>query len=161
MPNSPLQETLRRCVHLGSDVTLSTEGDELRDTEQLLRIKRLEHSGTQTPREISRFNLEPYGVSEKYDLGTDEESKSEIESELRHVKEQLKGAEIYIAYLLERVATYRHRWLEDYHRAENLERCMPDFVYVPHLDQIPPNAPSPTFGPELFSWEDEGSEPKA
>lgn len=98
--------------------------------------------------------------SEGHDLGTEEESKSELESELRHVKEQLKGTEIHMAYLSERVATYRHRWLEDYYRAKNLERCMPDSVEVPHLDQIRPGTASPAFCPELFSWENEGSEPR-
>lgn len=81
----------------------------------------------------------------KYLLGENEESeaKGKLESELCHVKEQLKGAQINIVYLSERVGMYRYRWLEEYHRAENLERHMPDEVYIPHLDQIPEDAPSP------------------
>ncbi|KAG1849802.1 hypothetical protein C8R48DRAFT_676913 [Suillus tomentosus] len=142
MPSSPLQENLRQCVHVGSDITLkfqfsllhtlqNTEGDGLCGIEQLLGTKRLIDSETQT-------------------IGTDEESISGLESELRRVKEQL-----------ENVGTYRRKWLEDYYRAENLERCMPDSVIVPNLGQIPEGAASPAFCPELFGWEEEGSELRA
>ena len=79
-------------------------------------------------------------------VGADKESKSELESELRCIKEQLRSAEDNIAYLSERVKTYRHRWMEDYHHAENLERHMPYGTYVPNLGQIPEGAASP----ELF-----------
>ncbi|KAG1898356.1 uncharacterized protein F5891DRAFT_1191036 [Suillus fuscotomentosus] len=121
----------------------NTEGDGLRGIEQLLGgTKRLIDSETQT-------------------IGTDEESISGLESELRRVKEQLENAEIHITYLLERVGTYRRKWLEDYYRAENLERCMPDSVVVPNLGQIPEGAASPAFCPELFSLEEEGSELRA
>src|SRR6267154_3922642 len=79
-------------------------------------------------------------------VGTNKESKSELESELCRVKEQLRSAEDNIAYLSEQVKTYRHRWMEDYHRAENLEHHMPYGTYVPDLGQIPEGAASP----ELF-----------
>jgi hypothetical protein len=83
------------------------------------------------------------------------ESKGKLKSELCRVKEQLNDAQINTAYLLERVGTYRHRWLEEYHRAENLEQHMPDDVDIPHLDQIPEGAPSPRgFLPEFLSWDE-------
>ncbi|KAG1869688.1 hypothetical protein C8R48DRAFT_670941 [Suillus tomentosus] len=93
------------------------------------QIKLLVHSGTQT-------------------IYADEESKSELEDELRRVKEQLRSAEDNIAYLSERMKTYRYRWIEDYHRAENLELHMPYGTYVPDLDQIPEGAASPKLFPE-------------
>ncbi|KAG1806367.1 uncharacterized protein HD556DRAFT_1302861 [Suillus plorans] len=153
MPSSPLQENLRQCVDIGSNITLkfqfsllhtsqNTEGDGLRGIEQLLRTKRLIDSETQT-------------------IGTDEESISGLESELHHVKEQLENAEIHITYLSERVGPYRHQWLEHYYHTENLKCCMPDSVVVPNLGQIPEGAASPAFCPELFGWEEEGSELRA
>lgn len=45
--------------------------------------------------------------------------------------------------------TYRYRWIENYYRADNLERHMPDGVVVPDLDQIPESAASPGSFTEL------------
>jgi hypothetical protein len=81
-------------------------------------------------------------------------SKSDLELELCRVREQLMSAETNIVYLSEWAGMYRHRWLEDYHHTENLELHMPDDVYIPHLDQIPEGAPSPSsFLPEFWSLE--------
>ncbi|KAG1861341.1 hypothetical protein C8R48DRAFT_673437 [Suillus tomentosus] len=88
---------------------------------------------------------------------TDEHSQREAESELIRVKEQLRSAENHIAHLLERVSTYRYRWLTEYHRAENLELHMPNGVYVPDLDQIREDIASPGFMPELLAWDSEGN----
>ncbi|KAG1907981.1 uncharacterized protein F5891DRAFT_974571 [Suillus fuscotomentosus] len=51
------------------------------------------------------------------------------------------------------VRVYRHRWLEEYHRAENLEVLMPNTSNIPHLDQIQEGAPSPGFSPEFLNKE--------
>ncbi|KAG2113325.1 hypothetical protein BD769DRAFT_1391651 [Suillus cothurnatus] len=80
--------------------------------------------------------------------------KHEAEFELHQVKEQLRNAEDNIAYLSDRVITYRYRWLEEYYRAENLERHMPSGIYVPDLGQIPLGAPSPGFSTEFLAWDD-------
>ncbi|KAG1790358.1 uncharacterized protein HD556DRAFT_1310746 [Suillus plorans] len=87
-----------------------------------------------------------------------EEYENDLESQLRHVKEQLKSAQIHIEFLSERMKTYRYRWLEQYYCADNLEHHMLDGVYVPKLDQIPESATSPSFFPELLSWSLEGSD---
>ncbi|KAG1796057.1 uncharacterized protein HD556DRAFT_1307269 [Suillus plorans] len=111
------------------------------DCEQFFQMKELVHSGTQTTGE-----------------NEESEAKGKLESELCRVKEQLKGSQINVAYLSEQVGTYRYRWLEEYHRAENLEQHMPDEVYIPHLNQIPEDAPSPRdLLPKFLSWDDEGS----
>jgi hypothetical protein len=70
------------------------------------------------------------------------------------------NAESNIAYLSDRVTTYRNRWLEEYHRANNLELHMPCGIHVPDLPQIPDSAPSPSFSHLLLAWESasEGSE---
>ncbi|KAG2047191.1 hypothetical protein BDR06DRAFT_976910 [Suillus hirtellus] len=75
---------------------------------------------------------------------TDKESKSGLESELYCVKEELRNTENNIAYLVERMTTYRRRWLEEYYRADNLERYMPYGVCVPDISQISNDAASPT-----------------
>jgi hypothetical protein len=74
------------------------------------------------------------------------------------VKEQLRNANEQITYLVDRVSTYRYRWLEEYYRAENLELHMPDGVEVPDLDQIQEGIASPGFMPGLPGWGGEGSE---
>ncbi|KAG2119973.1 hypothetical protein BD769DRAFT_1390493 [Suillus cothurnatus] len=132
MSSSPSRKRLRQCVHVGSNVTLKKDTDELcgGDYEQPHQINQFVHSGTQT-------------------IDANEDSKSKLESQLCHVREQLSSAENHIAYLLERMTTYRRRWLEDYHRAENLERHMPYGVCVPDLGQILEDAASP----ELFREE--------
>jgi hypothetical protein len=91
-------------------------------------------------------------------LGKDEEPQGGVESELRRVKEQLENAESVIANLSERVNTYRDRWLEEYYRADNLERHMPYETYVPELGQIPEGIASPAFFPEFFTWNEEREE---
>ncbi|KAG1895782.1 uncharacterized protein F5891DRAFT_983961 [Suillus fuscotomentosus] len=127
MPESHSRKHFRPSVRVGNNVTikfqLSSHVEELR-SDDCKQIKLLVHSGTQT-------------------IYADEESKSELEDELRRVKEQLRSAEDNIAYLSERMKTYRYRWIEDYHRAENLELHMPYGTYVPDLDQIPEGAASP------------------
>ncbi|KAG2090091.1 hypothetical protein BD769DRAFT_1679758 [Suillus cothurnatus] len=90
--------------------------------------------------------------------GKDEEPQGGVESELRRVKEQLENAESVIANLSERVNTYRDRWLEEYYRADNLERHMPYETYVPELGQIPEGIASPAFFPEFFTWNEEREE---
>ncbi|KAG2151760.1 hypothetical protein BD769DRAFT_1380643 [Suillus cothurnatus] len=77
------------------------------------------------------------------------------ESELRLVKEQLMNAENNVAYLSDRVKTYRDRWLEEYYRADNLEYHMPSGIHVVDLPQIPEGAPSPTFFPGYLDGDDE------
>ncbi|KAG2147528.1 hypothetical protein DEU56DRAFT_753385 [Suillus clintonianus] len=67
---------------------------------------------------------------------TDQQSKREAESELSQVKEKLRNAYDHISYLSDRVGMYRHRWLTEYYRAENLELHMPEGVNIPDLDQI-------------------------
>jgi hypothetical protein len=94
----------------------------------------------------------------KHHLGTDERSNCKLEAELCHVKEQLKNAENHIEYLSDRVATYRQRWLEAHHRADNLEHHMPYGIYVPDLDQIPEDTASPKFFPEYLTGSTAGSE---
>ncbi|KAG2069896.1 hypothetical protein BDR04DRAFT_1118828 [Suillus decipiens] len=84
-------------------------------------------------------------------VGAEEESKSDLESELCCIKEQLRSAEDNIAYLSEWVKTYRHRWMEEYYRAENLELHMPYGICVPDLDQIPEGAASPKLFAEWSS----------
>ncbi|KAG1871198.1 hypothetical protein C8R48DRAFT_669839 [Suillus tomentosus] len=132
MPESHSRKRFRPSVRVGNNVTikfqLSSHVEELR-SDDCKQIKLLVHSGTQT-------------------IYADEESKSELEDELRRVKEQLRSAEDNIAYLSERMKTYRYRWIEDYHRAENLELHMPYGTYVPDLDQIPEGAASPKLFPE-------------
>ncbi|KAG2139301.1 hypothetical protein DEU56DRAFT_912144 [Suillus clintonianus] len=72
------------------------------------------------------------------------------ESDLYLVKEQLRNTENKIAYLADRVKTYRDRWLEEYYRAENLEYHMPSGIHIADIPQIPAGAPSPSFFPEYW-----------
>ncbi|KAG2086099.1 hypothetical protein BD769DRAFT_1681353 [Suillus cothurnatus] len=152
MSGSPPQKLLRQCIHVGSDVMLnfqlsvihnqrSSSIDELHNTDckEFLQIKEVVPKGTQT-------------------AGKDEEPQGGVESELRRVKEQLENAESVIANLSERVNTYRDRWLEEYYRADNLERHMPYETYVPELGQIPEGIASPAFFPEFFTWNEEREE---
>jgi hypothetical protein len=83
-----------------------------------------------------------------------------VESDLRLVKEQLRNTENTIAYLSDMVRTYRHRWLEEYHRANNLERHMPCHIHVPDLAQIAEGASSPGFFRDFLECDaaGEGSE---
>jgi hypothetical protein len=89
------------------------------------------------------------GESEKYHLDSDDILKRELESQLRNMKEQLKSVRIHIEFLSKRMKTYRYRRIENYYRADNLERHMPDGVVVPDLDQIPESATSPGSFTEL------------
>ncbi|KAG2739947.1 hypothetical protein P692DRAFT_20755427, partial [Suillus brevipes Sb2] len=145
MPGSPSRKRFRPNVRVGNSVTinfqLSSHVEELRSSNCNIaenneiylpcrQNKILVHSSTQT-------------------MGAEEESKSDLESELRRIKEQLRSAEDNIAYLSERVKTYRHRWMEEYYRAENLELHMPYGICVPDLDQIPEGAASPKI---LAEW---------
>ncbi|KAG1836903.1 hypothetical protein F4604DRAFT_1917210 [Suillus subluteus] len=152
MSGSPPQKRLRRCVHVGSNVTLnfqlslvhkqgSSGIDELHDTDcmEFLQTNEVVPEETQT-------------------AGKDEEPQGGVDAELRRVKEQLENAENVIADLSERVNTYRYRWLEEYYRADNLERHMPCDVDVPELGQIPVGIASPAFFPEFFTWNEEGEE---
>jgi hypothetical protein len=59
------------------------------------------------------------------------------------VKNELKDAEDRIRQLADKVIVYRYRWLEEYYRADNLERHMPSGVHVPDLAQVPQGASSP------------------
>ncbi|KAG1891581.1 uncharacterized protein F5891DRAFT_986770 [Suillus fuscotomentosus] len=77
------------------------------------------------------------------------------ESELQLVKEHLRNAENNIAYLSDRVMTYRDRWLEEYYRADNLEHHMPSNIHVAYPPQIPYGAPSPTFFSRSLDGDDE------
>jgi hypothetical protein len=52
---------------------------------------------------------------------------------------------------------YRYKWLEEYHRASNLERYMPFDICVPDLAQIAEGASSPSFSPD-FLERDAGGE---
>ncbi|KAG1871647.1 hypothetical protein F4604DRAFT_1926085 [Suillus subluteus] len=149
MSGSPNQKRLRRCFHVGSTITLNLnvhthstpDIDDLHNTDytQFLLNNQVVHTGTQT-------------------AGKDEEAHSNMECELRRVKAQLKNAENNIAYLSERVNTYRYRWLEEYYCADNLERHMPGDIVIPELGQIPEGAASPVFFPEFFTWNEGGSE---
>ncbi|KAG1883207.1 uncharacterized protein F5891DRAFT_990894, partial [Suillus fuscotomentosus] len=66
----------------------------------------------------------------------DNRSISEVESELDQVKQKLSTAEDTIVYLSDKMMTYRYRWLEEYYRADNLERHMPSDVCLPIVPQI-------------------------
>ncbi|KAG2122446.1 hypothetical protein BD769DRAFT_1670840 [Suillus cothurnatus] len=131
MPVSPTRKRGRQCKHAGNNVTLnlylSPRRTRSSDEDDFRHMK---HSGTQTP-------------------DSDDISKRELESQLRNVKEQLKSARIHIEFLSKRMKTYRYRWIENYYRADNLERHMPDGVVVPDLDQIPESAASPGSFTEL------------
>jgi hypothetical protein len=72
---------------------------------------------------------------------------------MNQLEEQLRSAEESIAYLTDRVMVYRYRWLEEYYRADNLERHMPSDIYVPDLAQIPLGTSSPGFSAEFLAWE--------
>ncbi|KAG1759541.1 hypothetical protein EDD22DRAFT_849177 [Suillus occidentalis] len=80
------------------------------------------------------------------------------EAELRFVKEQLRNADNNVAYLSERVAMYRVRWLEEYYCANNLKSHMPSDIHMAILPQIPVGAPSPTFFPSYSDSNNEYSE---
>ncbi|KAG2746208.1 hypothetical protein P692DRAFT_20876091 [Suillus brevipes Sb2] len=140
MSSSPSRKRLRQCVHFdGGSVTLNFQ--------------------------LSSAHTMSCDIGHQHDTdckGTqttdDERSEREAESELSRVKEQLRNANEQITYLVDRVSTYRYRWLEEYYRAENLELHMPDGVEVPDLDQIQEGIASPGFMPGLPGWDGEGSE---
>ncbi|KAG1864787.1 hypothetical protein F4604DRAFT_1928589 [Suillus subluteus] len=169
MSGSPPQKRLRRCVHVGSNVMLnfqlslvhkqgSSGIDELHDTDCMWVLKRCRE---QLKMELlCREFLQTNEVvpEETQTAGKDEEPQGGVDAELRRVKEQLENAENVIADLSERVNTYRYRWLEEYYRADNLERHMPCDVDVPELGQIPVGIASPAFFPEFFTWNEEGEE---
>jgi hypothetical protein len=83
-----------------------------------------------------------------------------VESDLRLIKEQLKNTENTVVHLLDKVRMYRYRWLEEYHRANNLELHMPYDIHVPDLAQVAEGAPSPDFFPDFLEYDaaEEGSE---
>ncbi|KAG2090031.1 uncharacterized protein F5147DRAFT_658290 [Suillus discolor] len=83
----------------------------------------------------------------------DNRSIGEVESELDPVKEKLRATEDTVAYLSDKMGTYRYKWLEEYYCAENLECHMPYDVCVPHPAQIAEGAPSPAFSPEFLEWD--------
>jgi len=56
------------------------------------------------------------------------------------------------------VRKYRYRWLEEYHRANNLERHMPRDVHVPDLGQIAEGASSPGFIPDFLECDAAGED---
>jgi hypothetical protein len=103
---------------------------------------------------VRSWNLDLSIVWQKTHLGVGKQVKHEAEFELHQVKEQLRNAEDNIAYLSDRVITYRYRWLEEYYHAKNLECHMPSGIYVPDLGQIPLGAPSPGFSTEFLAWDD-------
>ncbi|KAG1828223.1 hypothetical protein EV424DRAFT_1344935 [Suillus variegatus] len=140
--NSPPRQSLEQCFHVEKNVVfriqLSSSG-ELRgindakdiqiglDCQQIQQNRNLVDRGTQTT------------VSNGQSI--------DGEAELRFVKEQLRNADNNVAYLSDRVTTYRDRWLEEYYRTNNLEFHMPSDIHVAVLPQIPVGAPSPTFFP--------------
>jgi len=67
------------------------------------------------------------------------------------------NAENNVAYLSDRVKTYRDRWLEEYYRADNLKYHMPSGIHVVDLPQIPEGAPSPTFFPGVETTTQQGA----
>jgi hypothetical protein len=69
----------------------------------------------------------------------------------------LKSAKADIAYLLEQVAMYRQRWLEDYYQADNLQCHIPYGICVPDLGQIPEDTASPKLLPDCLACNIEGS----
>ncbi|KAG2046381.1 hypothetical protein BDR06DRAFT_977516 [Suillus hirtellus] len=77
------------------------------------------------------------------------------EYELQLIKEHLRNAENNIAYLSDRVMTYRDRLLEEYYHADNLEHHMPSNIHVAHPPQIPYGAPSPMFFSRSLDGDDE------
>ncbi|KAG1803220.1 hypothetical protein EV424DRAFT_1351578 [Suillus variegatus] len=153
MSGSPPRKLLQRCIHVGSNVTLnfqlslahmqrSSDIDELHGTDcgmQFRQINNLVPKGTQT-------------------AGQDEELQGGAELELHRIKEQLENANNVISHLSERVDMYRYRWLEEYYRADNLERHMLCNIDVPELGQIPEGTASPAFFSEFFTWSEGGSE---
>ncbi|KAG1854092.1 hypothetical protein C8R48DRAFT_675687 [Suillus tomentosus] len=137
-PGPPSRKRLRQCIHVGSNVTLKLEDSDIENSEM-----GADCTGTQTTGEIE-----------------DGQPMIEVESELRQVKEQLRDAENNIAYLSDRVLTYRYRWLEEYYRAENLDHHMPQDICVPDLPQVTYGAPSPSISSDILKWDeaDAGSE---
>lgn len=129
-------------------------------------IKTFNHS-IKGRRLLVRFNIHipetVWQVWKNLHLVEDRQSISKLESELRQVKEQLRNAEDSVAYLSDRVATYRYRWLEEYYRAENLDHYMPPGTYVPDLPQIADGVPSPSTSFDFLEWDEvgEGSEQAA
>lgn len=69
----------------------------------------------------------------------------------------MKNAESTIAHLSDKVTKYRYRWLEEYYRAENLDRHMPGDIYVPDLPQIAVGIPSPSCS-EFLMWDEAGED---
>ncbi|KAG0704193.1 hypothetical protein DFH29DRAFT_873974 [Suillus ampliporus] len=142
----PPRKRMRQCVHVESNVTLHlqlssvhaprcSDVDDLHHTDSR-HIPGLVHIGMQT-------------------TGSDEESTSKVQSELRQVKEQLRNVEDSIAYLSDRVKMYRGRWLEEYYRTNNLECHMPLGTLVPDLAQIAEGASSPHFSlDDLLEWDE-------
>ncbi|KAG2087436.1 hypothetical protein BD769DRAFT_1396589 [Suillus cothurnatus] len=154
-PGSPSRKRARQCIHVGSSITLNF---------QLSSACALGSSDAENPQmgaDCKQFsqNIQSFhkGTQTTVENG---QSISEVESELREVKEQLKNAESITAHLSDRVMTYRYRWLEEYYCARNLERYMPHDISVPDLQQIAFGAPSPSICSELLKWDEtgEGSE---
>ncbi|KAG1893721.1 uncharacterized protein F5891DRAFT_985624 [Suillus fuscotomentosus] len=86
-------------------------------------------------------------------IGTDCRGTQTAESELDQVKQKLSTAEDTVVYLSDKMMTYRYRWLEEYYRADNLERHMPSDVCLPIVPQIAEGAPSPGLSPEFLEWD--------
>ncbi|KAG1802175.1 uncharacterized protein HD556DRAFT_1438212 [Suillus plorans] len=89
----------------------------------------------------------------------DNRSISEVESELDQVKQKLSTTEDTVAYLSDKMMTYRYRWLEEYYRADNLKHHMPSDVCLPIIPQIAEGAPSPGLSPEFLEWDLEDEQP--
>ncbi|KAG1843866.1 hypothetical protein C8R48DRAFT_678613 [Suillus tomentosus] len=137
-PGPPSRKHLRQCIHVGSNVTLKLEDSDIENSEM-----GTDCTGMQTTGEIE-----------------DGQPMIEVESELRQVKEQLRDAKNNIAYLSDRVLTYRYRWLEEYYCTENLDHHMPQDICVPDLPQVTYGAPSPSISSDILKWDeaDAGSE---
>ncbi|KAG1900687.1 uncharacterized protein F5891DRAFT_980260 [Suillus fuscotomentosus] len=103
---------------------------------------------------LTGFNC-PHQTYKSASIAISNEQCISEESELQLVKEHLRNAENNIAYLSDRVMTYRDRWLEEYYRADNLEHHMPSNIHVAYPPQIPYGAPSPTFFSRSLDGDDE------
>ncbi|KAG1897336.1 uncharacterized protein F5891DRAFT_982724 [Suillus fuscotomentosus] len=137
------QKRLKQCILVATNITLSFQLPPVQ-----IPI------GTESKTRPTMQAIEQHKLQVKTHLGVGEQFKHETEFELHQVKEQLRNAEENIAYLSDRVMTYRYRWLEEYYRADNLERHMPNGIHVPDLGQIPLGAPSPGFSTEFLAWDD-------
>ncbi|KAG1895079.1 uncharacterized protein F5891DRAFT_984534 [Suillus fuscotomentosus] len=113
---------------------------------------RLVDRGTQTAVEIAGTSSTRLGDFHRV---MNDRSIGEVESELDQVKQKLRTTEDTVAYLSDKVGTYRRRWLEEYYRAENLKHHMPCEVCIPDLPQIAEGIPSPGFSPEFLEWEEQ------